>query len=115
MTPARFERATCGLGIGPEPESTVLQSASPGLFPLKNEKADVSPCVTNSSDSQFLLTRLLPGSRLLTLGEVANYLAVDRTLVEELVSEKALRVVRIGMEVRVRPEDLSTFLAGAEE
>jgi excisionase family DNA binding protein len=101
--------------MGPEPESSELQNVSTGLFPLKNEKPDVSPGVTNFSESQFLLTRLLPGGRLLTLEEVANYLAVERTLVEKLVSEKALRIVRIGAEVRVRPEHLRAFVARVEE
>jgi excisionase family DNA binding protein len=88
---------------------------SPGLFTLKNAEPNVSPCVTETSDSQFLLTRLLPGGRLLTLKEVAQYLAVKIPLVEKLVSEKALRVVSIGPEVRARPEDLKAFVAGAEE
>ena len=42
-------------------------------------------------------------------------MAVDTTLVEKLVVEKALRVLRIGPEVRVRPEDLKAFVASAEE
>jgi excisionase family DNA binding protein len=75
----------------------------------------VSPCVTDSCDSHFLLARLLPGGRLLTLEEVANYLAVDKTPVEKLVAEKALRIIRIGPEVRVRPEELKVFVASAEE
>jgi excisionase family DNA binding protein len=115
VTPSRFELLTCGLGIGPEPESSEQQNVSTALFPLKNEKSDVSPCVTNFTDSQILLTRLLPGGRLLTLEEVANYLAVERTLVEKLVSEKALRVVRIGRELRVHPEDLKAFVTRCQE
>lgn len=75
----------------------------------------MSPCVTDFSETHPLLTLLLPGGRLLTLEEVTNYLAVDRTLVDELVSEKTLRVVRIGAEIRVRAEDLKAFIAGAEE
>jgi excisionase family DNA binding protein len=115
MTPARFERATCGLGIGPEPQSSEEQNASMALSPLKNEKSNVSPCVTNLSEAHSLLTRLLPGGRLLTLQEVANYLAVDQTLVEKLVAERAFRVLRIGPEIRVRPEDLQAFIASSEQ
>ena len=88
---------------------------STALFPLKNEKAGCVTLCHKSSDSQFLLTRLLPGGGLLTLEKVANYLAVERTLVEKLVSEKALRVVRIGPEVRFRPEDVKAFVERAEE
>jgi excisionase family DNA binding protein len=115
VTPARFERATCGLGIGPRPQSSESQNVSAGIFTLKTEDSNVSPCVTETLDSQSFLTRLLPGGRLLTLNEVAQYLAVEIPLVEKLVSEKALRVVRIGPEIRVRPEDLKAFVAGAEE
>ncbi|MGO9829787.1 MAG: helix-turn-helix domain-containing protein [Myxococcaceae bacterium] len=75
----------------------------------------MSRCATNPSESHPLLTRLLPGGRLLTLKEVAHYLAVERTLVEKLVSERTLRVVRIGTEIRVCPEHLKAFIAGAEE
>ena len=46
VTPARFERATCGLGNGPEPQSSQPQNVSAELFTLKTEETDVSPCVT---------------------------------------------------------------------
>jgi len=115
VTPARFERATCGLGIGPRPQSTEPQTVSADIFTLKSEESNVSPCVTEALDSQSLVTRLLPGGRLLSLEQVAQHLAVEIQLVETLISEKALRVVRIGPNVRVRPEELTAFITGAEE
>jgi excisionase family DNA binding protein len=88
---------------------------SPGLVTPKNAEVLVSACVTGTSDSQSLLTRLLPGGPLFTLEEAAQYLAVETALLEKLISEKALRVLRIGPEVRILPEDLKAFVAGAEE
>jgi hypothetical protein len=115
MTPARFERATCGLGIGPRLRSSEPQNVSGDTFTLKTEESNVSPCVRETLDPQPLLTRLLPGGRLLTLLEGANYLAVDSTLVEKLVAEKALRAIHIGPEIRVRPEDPKAFVSAAKE
>jgi excisionase family DNA binding protein len=53
--------------------------------------------------------------RLLTLDQVADYLAVTRSLVDDLVGSRALRVLRIGPERRVRFEDLEAFLRLAEK
>ena len=53
--------------------------------------------------------------RLLTLDEVAQYLAVGRSLVDDLVGSGALRVLQIGPERRVRFEDLEAFLRLAEK
>ena len=52
---------------------------------------------------------------LLTLGAVADYLAVAVSVVERLAADGQLQVLRIGPERRVRPEDLQAFLGGAEE
>jgi excisionase family DNA binding protein len=48
--------------------------------------------------------------RLLTLDEVTAYLAVPLSVVEELVASRALRILRIGPERRIAPEDLAAFL-----
>jgi len=53
--------------------------------------------------------------RLLTLDQVADYLAVGLSLVDDLVGSGALRVLRIGPERRVRFEDLEAFLRLAEK
>ena len=53
--------------------------------------------------------------RLLTLDQVADCLAVVRFLVDDLVRTGALRVLRIGPELRVRPQDLEAFLRLAEK
>jgi hypothetical protein len=47
-----------------------------------------------------LRTVLSRGAQRVTLEEVANYIAVGIALVHQLVSEKTLRVVRIGTEIR---------------
>jgi excisionase family DNA binding protein len=47
--------------------------------------------------------------------EVAELLRVKLEVVTQLAHQKALKVVRIGTERRVRAEDLSAFLAAAEE
>jgi excisionase family DNA binding protein len=53
--------------------------------------------------------------RPLTLDQVADYLAVTRSLVDDLVGSGALRVLRIGPERRVRFGDLEAFLHLAEK
>ena len=53
--------------------------------------------------------------RLLTLDLVADYLAVGRSVVDDLVRTRALRVLRIGPELRVRFQDLEALLRGAEK
>jgi excisionase family DNA binding protein len=53
--------------------------------------------------------------RLLTLDQVADYLAVGRPLVDDLVRTGGLRVLRMGPELRIRPEELEAFLRRAEK
>jgi excisionase family DNA binding protein len=48
--------------------------------------------------------------RLLTVAEVAELLRLSVRSVRRLIAEKQLRVVRVGRSVRVRPEDLKSFL-----
>ncbi|HZJ52735.1 MAG TPA: helix-turn-helix domain-containing protein [Myxococcaceae bacterium] len=50
--------------------------------------------------------------RLLTLDQVADYLAVGRSLVDDLVRTGGLR---IGPELRIRLQDLEAFLRLAEK
>lgn len=52
--------------------------------------------------------------RLLRLDEVADALAVSRSMAWKLVACGELRAVRIGRAVRVRPADLTTYLEAAE-
>jgi len=54
----------------------------------------------------------LPGGidPLLTVTEVAEVLRLSVRSVRRLILENKLRVVRIGRAVRVRPEDLRSFL-----
>jgi len=59
--------------------------------------------------------RTLVHQRLLTLDLVADYLAVGRSVVDDLVRTRALRVLRIGPELRVRFQDLEALLRGAEK
>lgn len=94
----------------------IEQGVSGRLSSLKQLEEDVS-------EEPFGSTELLPHGptvgqgqpeRLLMLDEVAHYLCVGMALVERLVTERTLRVVRIGSEVRVRPETLRHFLEAAE-
>jgi excisionase family DNA binding protein len=48
--------------------------------------------------------------RLLTAAEVAGILQLSVRTVRRLIAEEGLRVVRIGRAVRVRGEDLRSFL-----
>ncbi len=47
---------------------------------------------------------------LLTIDEVAAALRCSKRTVENLVSSRSIRVVRIGRMVRVRQEDLQQFV-----
>ncbi|MGZ6070543.1 MAG: helix-turn-helix domain-containing protein [Myxococcaceae bacterium] len=49
------------------------------------------------------------------LAAVADYLAVPVEVVKRLALDGELRVLRIGSDRRVRPEDLQAFLRAAEE
>lgn len=51
--------------------------------------------------------------RLLRLHEVADRLAISRSMAWKLVAYGHLRSVRIGRAVRVRPADLEAYLADA--
>ena len=50
---------------------------------------------------------------LLTVAEVAEILQLSVRSVRRLIAEKKLRIVRIGRAVRVRPEDLRSFIEEA--
>ena len=45
-----------------------------------------------------------------TIEEVADILKVSTTTVRKLIKEKKLKVTRVGMQLRVRKEDLDRFL-----
>lgn len=52
-------------------------------------------------------------SKLLTLALVAEQLDVSLRTVERLVARGELAVVRVGRQVRVRPQDLDAYLEAA--
>jgi excisionase family DNA binding protein len=54
-----------------------------------------------------------PYPRLLRLEDIADRLAVSRSMAWKLIPHGHLRSVRIGRAVRVRPEDLEAYIAGA--
>lgn len=49
VTPARFERSTCGLGMGPEPQSNELQNVSTRVFPLKRKRETGATTLSQAS------------------------------------------------------------------
>lgn len=51
--------------------------------------------------------------RLLRLDEVADRLAISRSMAWKLVAYGQLRSVRIGRALRIRPADLEAYIAGA--
>ena len=51
--------------------------------------------------------------RLLRIEDVADRLAVSRSMAWKLIAYGQLRSVRIGRAVRVRPVDLDDYVAGA--
>lgn len=51
--------------------------------------------------------------RLLRIDDVADRLAVSRSMAWKLVTYGQLRSVRIGRAVRVRPQDLAAYIADA--
>ena len=51
--------------------------------------------------------------RLLRIEDVADRLAVSRSMAWKLISIGQLRAIRIGRAVRVRPSDLQAFLEDA--
>jgi len=51
--------------------------------------------------------------RLLRIEDIADRLAVSRSMAWKLIAYGELRSVRIGRAVRVRPEDLEEYVAGA--
>lgn len=53
--------------------------------------------------------------QLLTLQQVADRLQVSMSTVRRLVSAGKLKTVRIGRNLRVRPEDLAGYIEGAKE
>ncbi len=52
-------------------------------------------------------------ARLLRIEDVADRLAVSRSMAWKLIAYGQLRSVRIGRAVRVRPADLDEYVAGA--
>lgn len=52
--------------------------------------------------------------RLLRLDEVADRLAVSRSMAWKLIAAGDLRAVRIGRAVRVRPRDLEAYLSNPD-
>jgi len=51
--------------------------------------------------------------RLLRIEDIAQRLAVSRSMAWKLIALGQLRSVRIGRAVRVRPQDLDEYVAGA--
>jgi excisionase family DNA binding protein len=51
--------------------------------------------------------------RLLRIEDIADRLAVSRSMAWKLIALGELRSVRIGRAVRVRPQDLEEYVAGA--
>lgn len=54
-----------------------------------------------------------PEPRLLRIDDVADRLAISRSMAWKLVTYGQLRSVRIGRAVRVRPQDLAEYVAAA--
>jgi len=68
------------------------------------------PHVTKQDKPVDAMDRHAP---LLRIDDVADRLAVSRSMAHKLVGQGAIRSVRIGRAVRVRPADLDAFLADA--
>ncbi len=51
--------------------------------------------------------------RLLRIEEIADRLAVSRSMAWKLIAIGQLRSIRIGRAVRVRPQDLEAYVAAA--
>lgn len=51
------------------------------------------------------------GGRLLRIEEIAQRLAVSRSMAWKLIAYGELRAIRIGRAVRVRPQDLEAYIA----
>ena len=90
------------------------QDVSGRLTTLKRSQAELSGVLTEPTKSPPCVHTLVH-ERLLSLDQVADYLAVGRSLVDKLVRTGALCVLRIGPELRVRPQDLEAFLRLAEK
>ncbi len=58
-------------------------------------------------------TRSAAEPRLLRLHEVADRLAISKSMAWKLCACGEIRSIRIGRAVRVKPADLEVFLAGA--
>jgi excisionase family DNA binding protein len=54
------------------------------------------------------------GNRLLRIEDVAERLAVSRSMAWKLIAIGQLRCLKIGRSVRVRPADLDAYIEGAE-
>jgi excisionase family DNA binding protein len=55
----------------------------------------------------------LPAARLLRLEDIAERLAISRSMAWKLIATGELRAVRIGRALRVRPADLEAYIEGA--
>jgi excisionase family DNA binding protein len=53
-------------------------------------------------------------TRLLRIEDVADRLAVSRSMAWKLVAQGDIRSIRIGRAVRIRPADLDAFVEGAD-
>jgi excisionase family DNA binding protein len=53
--------------------------------------------------------RSLPRTRLLTVAEVAGYLAVSRSSVRQLATRRQLAFIRVGRQLRFRLDDLAAL------
>jgi excisionase family DNA binding protein len=51
------------------------------------------------------------GARLLRVDDIADRLAISRSMAWKLVAYGQIRSVRIGRSVRIRPSDLDLYLA----
>ena len=54
-----------------------------------------------------------PTRRLLRIEDVADRLAVSRSMAHKLIATRQLRSVRIGRAVRIKPADLEAYISDA--
>ena len=105
---------TCDLAFRNGSQSR-QQEVSRAVSTLTASHADVSMVLTETRKSPPHVPAVGQADPLLTLLDVADCLRVSLAVVEDLVSRRALRALRIGPERRVRPEDLQLYLREAEE
>jgi excisionase family DNA binding protein len=93
----------------------VEQGVSTALSTLSAAQTLFAETVKERIESLPHVPSMGHAARLLTLDEVAEFLVVTRAVVDSLVAAGSLRVVRIGVDVRVRPTALQAFLEWAEK